>query len=84
MTVFQLSAVRCRSKLGGAEIVLLVTDVSGSMSGTPVADLRNAASKQFIDNFEDIEERSVVWSRVVCRWFAVVDYSLQTQFSSQI
>ncbi len=65
------------AKLGGAEI-LLVTDVSGSMSGTPVADLRDAA-QQFIDNFEDIESR-VLFGLVSFADGAIVDYSLQINF----
>ncbi|WP_454063660.1 VWA domain-containing protein [Candidatus Nitrospira salsa] len=65
------------ARLGGAEVVL-VTDISGSMSGTPVADLRDAA-QQFIDNFEDTQDRSK-FGLVSFATGAVVDYALQTNF----
>ncbi|GJL67015.1 MAG: hypothetical protein NPIRA05_19860 [Nitrospirales bacterium] len=65
------------ARLGGAEVVL-VTDISGSMSGTPVADLRDAA-QQFIDNFEDTQDRSR-FGLVSYASGAVVDYPLQTNF----
>jgi len=65
------------ARLGGAEVVL-VTDISGSMAGTAIADLRDA-SQQFIDNFEDTQDRSK-FGLVSFASGAVVDYPLQTNF----
>ena len=69
------------ARLGRAEIVLL-TDVSGSMSGTPVNDLK-AAAQQFIDNFEDTEDLNK-FGLVSFAAGAVVDYPLQHFFHADM
>ncbi|WP_447970010.1 VWA domain-containing protein [Nitrospira sp. M1] len=69
------------ARLGGAEVVL-VTDVSGSMKGAAIADLRDAA-QQFIDNFEDTQDRSR-FGLVSFASGAVVSYALQNNFHSDL
>ncbi|GJL56068.1 MAG: hypothetical protein NPIRA02_32000 [Nitrospirales bacterium] len=69
------------ARLGGAEVVL-VTDVSGSMEGAPIADLKDAA-QQFIDNFEDTQDRSR-FGLVSFASGAVVDYALQKNFHTDL
>ncbi|MCA9470472.1 MAG: TadE/TadG family protein [Nitrospirales bacterium] len=69
------------ARLGGAEIGL-VLDVSGSMYGTPISDLKSAA-KQFLDNFEDTEDRNK-FGLVAFAHGAEVRYPLQDYYYNDL
>ncbi len=69
------------ARLGGAEVGL-VLDVSGSMGGTPLTNLKNAAT-QFLDNFEDTEDRNK-FGLVAFADGADVRYTLQNYYHSDL